>query len=808
MAPQFAFEKPLPHPAAAERVARYGKRDPLQLNGGIVMTVHYLRLRRGLRAPTQLALPWLLCALIMAVLAGPTGPRAAHGQPPQAGPQEPAGAGLYFRRAGAAEGGVAGEAVLSAPLVHAEVEVAVHGPIARTTVRQYFINPSEDWMEGVYVFPLPENSAVDRMTLVVGQRRIEGEIHERQQARRIYEQAKAEGRRAGLLTSERPNVFTTAIANVGPQQAISVEIAYQERVGYDAGWYELRLPLVVAPRYTPGGPRLVMVPMPPRQDDARPLPIAAGPDETAEPADVFGPVIDPASGRLVPTAAISVDLDAGLPLQDIESPSHPLRIETLTDGKQRIELAAGPVAGDRDFVLRWQPAVGSEPRAALFAQQVGPDSFLLATLLPDPAASGAPAQQRQPRDLILVVDNSGSMFGASMDQAKAAVALALERLAPEDRVNVIRFDDQTERLFERAKPASAATLQEARRFVESLRADGGTEMLPALQAALGEPTEPGRLSQIVFVTDGSVTNEDALFEVLAAGLGERRLFTVGIGSAPNSWFMTKAAELGRGSFTFIDSSEKVADRMAALFRKLERPAMTHLEAAWQEVGSVEMVPSRLPDLYAGEPVELAARIPNVPLDRLGGSLVLEGQLDGETWRATLPLDSLESAEGVSAIWARSRLGELENGLSHGLPESDVRARAVPLALEHRLVTRWTSLVAVEREEVARPAGAPLETRTVARALPYGWSHEKVFGTPGAVEGSPRLQQALALRPAAPAELVQTGVFGSGNDLALPQTATDTPWRTLTGALALLGGLVLLAVARRRRRPGGGHSCRG
>src|SRR5690606_31568976 len=157
-----------------------------------------------------------------------------------------------------------------------------------------------------------------------------------------------------------------------------------------------------------------------------------------------------------------------------------------------------------------------------------------------------------------------------------------------------------------------------------------------------------------------------------------------------------------------------------------RPAMTHLEAAWQEVGSVEMVPSRLPDLYAGEPVELAARIPNVPLDRLGGSLVLEGQLDGETWRATLPLDSLESAEGVSAIWARSRLGELENGLSHGLPESDVRARAVPLALEHRLVTRWTSLVAVEREEVARPAGAPLETRTVARALPYGWSHEKVF----------------------------------------------------------------------------------
>ncbi|SMF75676.1 Ca-activated chloride channel family protein [Tistlia consotensis] len=775
---------------------------------------------------------FLLFALGTLALASLPGLRAAHGQTlgagrpapvQQAGVQQAAlpgglAAGLYFRKAApagteGAERPVADAPTFAAPLVHSEVSIEVHGPIERTTVRQYFLNPSDDWLEGTYVFPLPEQSAVDRLTMVVGERRIEGEIHEKQEARRIYEQARAEGRQAGLLSSERPNVFTTAVANVGPRQAVSIEIAYQQRVRYDAGRYELRFPLVVAPRYTPGGPSLVAVPMPPRPGAApgapKVVPIAErrgqqdgeAPTPQAERGDLFGPVVDPASGRLVPTAAISVHLDAGLPLAGIDSPSHRVTVSDLPDGSQRIDLASGPVAADRDVVLRWQPKIGAEPQAAVFAEQVGGETYLLASLLPGSAPAAA---LERPRDLILVVDNSGSMFGASMDQAKAAVGLALRRLKPTDRVNVIRFDDTTESLFDKARPATPEVLAEARRFVDALHADGGTEMLPALQSALGEPSEPGRLTQIVFVTDGAVSNERQLFEALSAGLGERRLFTVGIGSAPNSWFMTKAAELGRGSFTYVGSSDTVESGMAALFRKLESPAMTDVTARWTGAGAVEMVPARLPDLYVGEPVELAARLPGVPLDRLSGTLELQGARGGRSWQASLPLDRLESREGVSAIWARAKLDELDNALAEGRDESAVRAEAVPLALEHRLVTRWTSLVAVDRGPAARPAGAPLGSAPVARALPYDWSYEKVFGPAGeqadgtAEPGRARLRQALALRPAPPEELQQAGIAGS---VALPQTATDAPWRALVGGLALLGGLVLLAAVR-RSRPGG------
>ena len=247
------------------------------------------------------------------------------------------------------------------------------------------------------------------------------------------------------------------------------------------------------------------------------------------------------------------------------------------------------------------------PQTSLFYESVGGQDYLLAMVTP-PTLDAAP--KLLPRELIFVIDNSGSMAGTSIVQAKQSLLFALGRLRPGDKFNVVRFDDTLETLFDTAVDASSDNLAIAKHFVSRLDAEGGTEMLPALEAALKDatPEDTTRLRQVVFLTDGSVGNEAQLFEEIAKNRGRSRLFTVGIGSAPNSYFMTRAAELGRGTFTEIGSDAQVLERMSALFAKLEKPVMMGLKAEWPAGTSVEVWPDPLPDLYAGEPVVLSAKL--------------------------------------------------------------------------------------------------------------------------------------------------------------------------------------------------------
>lgn len=658
----------------------------------------------------------------------------------------------------------------AAPVVATDVSISVAGTVARTVVTQRFENPSDSWVDAVYAFPLPDDAAVDTLKLRIGERFIEGQIKKREEAREIYQAAVAEGKKASLVEQQRPNLFTNEVANIGPHETVVVQIEYQETVRIDGGAFHLRYPMVVGPRYNPpahiaqteveGSTEHVLVePVPDRQK----LPQTYA---------------HPEGGHINPLR-LSVELAAGFPVAAVETPFHRTVIDKGSKDIIRLKLAEDSVPANRDFELIWKAEPGSAPYMSLFREQKGNEHYVLVNLIP-PAT--APVQV-PPRELVLVIDVSGSMAGASIRQAKSSALAALDRLTPEDKINVITFSSSTRTLFPAARQASTSTIAQARRFVSQLQANGGTEMLPALLFALetspgDTPAEEPPLRQVVFITDGSVGNEEELFRAIDLKLGSTRLFTVGIGSAPNSFFMNRAARMGRGTFTYIGSPNQVASRMAALFQKLEAPLLTGIEVAWPAALTPDQWPDTVPDLYYGEPITLSAKA-----GRLRGKLAISGILDGKPWKTTLKLGKADEAKGVAAVWARGKIRSLEEARYRGSPADEIAEQITELALRHHLVSAYTSLVAVDVTP-SRKEGETVERRDVPLMLPDGWEWDAVFDEPSSPKQMRALQEASA-------GLLVTPVSASAP--ALPQGATSAPLRILIGLSLIALALFLLAL---------------
>ena len=393
-----------------------------------------------------------------------------------------------------------------APQVRTDVSIHVTGVVARVRVRQRFHNPADAWVEGGYVFPLPENAAVDRLRMRYAERLIEGEIQEQQQARATYERARADGQGATLLDQQRANVFTISVANIPPGDMVQVEIEYQQRLRWLDGEFSLRFPTVVGPRYIPGSPLVT------ESAGFAGHGWAADTDQVPDASQITPPVVAGVGDSLNPVT-IDVDLNAGLALGDISSPYHDIVTEEQGPGRYRVRLAQGVMPAERDFVLRWRPELAQQPTAALFAEAWRDMHYKLLLVMPPRADAVA---QTTARELILVIDTSGSMHGDSIEQARAALLGALRELRPGDRFNVIQFNDRVRTLFTRARPADADNLGRAQRYVRALHAAGGTEMLPAVRRALRNPNPSGLLRQVVFLTDGAVGNEQTLFEATSA----------------------------------------------------------------------------------------------------------------------------------------------------------------------------------------------------------------------------------------------------------------------------------------------------
>jgi Ca-activated chloride channel family protein len=605
-----------------------------------------------------------------------------------------------------------------APALDTHVEMDITGMLARVQVRQTFHNPGNRWAEGIYVFPLPEQAAVDHLRMVIGERIIEGQIKERAQARKTYQQAKQAGQRASLVEQERANIFTTSLANIAPGESISVEIEYQQTVHYSDNAFRLRFPMVVGPRYIPGTALEL-------EDEVRAFAgsgWARATTRVADAARITPPVQHPDHGPLNPVS-LDIHLNPGMPLAEVSSSYHPIDTQWSAEGHYRIQLAERQVPADRDFELVWRPTAASAPRGAWFVEDKHEYQYGLLMLVPPQHDAERTALSR---DVVFVIDTSGSMHGESIEQARSALLLALDRLTERDRFNIIRFSDSTDSLFAETQSADPANLAIARQFVRSLHASGGTEMRPALQLALQHDGQARGLRQVVFLTDGSVGNERELFELIRNKLGHSRLFTVGIGSAPNSHFMRKAAEYGRGTFSYIGKTAEVMEKTAELFLKLERATLTDIRLELPPGLDLETLPQRIPDLYAGEPLLVALRGPAMP-----DWIVVHGKLAEQPWSTRVTLEGGQQGSVLAPEWGRRKIAQLMTRLhdaQHEDAREALRQQVVATGLTHHLVSRYTSLVAVDVTP-ARQMNELLNQHALKTNLPRGWSHEHVFGLP-------------------------------------------------------------------------------
>jgi Ca-activated chloride channel family protein len=610
----------------------------------------------------------------------------------------------------------------STPPLSTDIQVSIAGVVSRVSVVQRFANTGGEFGEAIYALPLPDDAAVDRLTMKIGERVVEGEIHEREAAEHIYSAAPAAGQHATVVRQKTPNLFTTAVANIAPGEAIEITIEYLQTARFDNGEFSLRVPMTYTERYgvdtlaEPAGfdaladtglarganSAFAASAVSSTFTHARVAGLAAPPVETGDAGD---------AARTVPPldASVRVALAPGFPLVDVVTRGHDSRVDVGRD-VYRIETVTPLVPMDHDFVIGWRPVVGPKPTVAALSETVGDTTYALLMLLPPQNTLGWRAQ---PRELICVVDTSGSMAGQSIAQAKAALANALDRLSSADRFNVIQFNSWTSQLYPESVPLTAESRAQALKWVAGLQANGGTEMEPALRAALEPPAPQGYLRQVMFMTDGGVADETQLFRVIKSELHDARLFTVGIGSAPNSFFMRKAAQYGRGTFTYVGSTAGVEDSMRELFEKLEHVALTDVLVDWP--AAAELFPPQVPDLYSGEPLIVAASFPaqnGKPVE-----LTAFGRVAGALWQQAVTADTV-ALRGISTLWARRKIENALDSRVDGVSADLIRKIVLDVALEHKLVSPYTSFVAVDQEP-ARSDSQALGRRSVANMTPAG-----------------------------------------------------------------------------------------
>ncbi|MFT5234941.1 MAG: Ca-activated chloride channel family protein [Shewanella sp.] len=622
-----------------------------------------------------------------------------------------------------------GEEHVNLPL-NTQVQMNVSGWINRVKVRQEFRNDTEHWLNGRYQFPLPNEAAVDHMRLQIGTQIVEGQIQEKQAAKKQFEMAKKAGKRASLVAQSTPNIFTTSVANLGPNETLVVEISYQELVAYKQGEFSLRFPMVVNPRYLSQISESSFL-----EDSTR---------TTLDTIQAYfnrDARFSRGETSLSPKVSIKVELNAGISLDTVSSPYHKVSKIELSDSRYQIELI--DTTANRDFVLNWRPQLGVEPIAAVFSQtgqthspaneltrtgdvnaikrEILEDDYALLMLLP-------PAIQQQevsiPRELILVIDTSGSMSGDSIAQAQKALLFALAGLRENDTFNVIEFNSKVGSLSTQPLPATAKNIGLAKQYVRALEANGGTEMALALNAALDaahreEESNSGRLRQVLFMTDGAVGDESALFALIKHKIGESRLFTLGIGSAPNSHFMQRAAEFGRGTFTYIGKLDEVQSKIQALLYQIERPQLTDIQLRYADNTVPDYWPAVIPDLYAEEPLLVAIKMSSKRHSASPSELIVSGTIAGQYWQESVSLKEREAALGLDLIWARKHISALELSKG-GVNEQRVKQQITALALNYHLVSAHTSLVAIELTP-ARDSAITPKNATVLSAIPFGWT---------------------------------------------------------------------------------------
>jgi Ca-activated chloride channel family protein len=583
------------------------------------------------------------------------------------------------------------------PLKGTAVEAEVAGFGARVTVRQRFTNPSRVPIEAVYTFPLPNDAAVDRMTMKIGDRVIEGQIKTREMARRIYNAAKAAGQSAALLDQERPNVFTQSVANVMPGRQIDVEISYVQVLKYEAGQFEFSFPMVVGPRFTDG--------------------------KTPDP-DKISPPIVPKGTRSGQTISLNLRIDAGAPIQEINSVLHKVNVQRPGQGRAVVSLQKQDEIPNRDFILRYRTATDSVQSALLTHYEPEKGGFFSLVLLPPKAPT---AQQIAPREIIFVMDQSGSQQGFPIQKSKELTLKLVKTLRPGDTFNVIGFNNAVRPLWDKPRALTDGNLSEAQAFVNRMEANGGTQLREGVVAALQGQDDPNRLRIVLFNTDGYVGDEKLVLDAIRKNRHRARMFTFGIGNSVNRYLIDSMSEEGRGAAEYVTLAEQADQAVQRFVRRSQTPVLTDVSASVAGVTVTDALPEALPDVFDESPVVLFGRYATPGR----GTVTLRGTLGTQPWSKTLPFDlpATSGATAIPSLWARKKVDELsrKNYIASvtGEGERPVKDQIQDVALEYGIMSEYTSFVAVEQKVVN--IGGRLRKVRVPVEMADGVSYEGIFG---------------------------------------------------------------------------------
>jgi len=577
---------------------------------------------------------------------------------------------------------------LELPLKHTHVEARITGHVAEVEITQEYVNNLGHPVEAIYVFPLPENSAVHRMRIEIGARVIESEIHEREEAKQIYEDAKQEGYTTALLEQERPNVFTQSVANIAPKKKIRVSINYVQTLTYDQGEYEFVFPMVVGPRFIPGSP----------------IGSSGGgysPDtDRVRDASRITPAVVGRGVRTGHDISLELMVDAGFEISGWDCATHAVRQLPAPDGRLALMLEERDSIPNRDFVLRYHVAA-PEPRAALLTHRSGAENHHIALVIQPPDLDVEQLVGR--REIIFVIDTSGSMQGPPLAMCKEAMAGAIAGLRPVDTFNVIVFSGSTGQLFESPRPANDHNTRLAAEFVAGLRAAGPTLMAKGVDAALSPAGDPGQHRYVFFMTDGYTGEEEEIIAgtrrlVAALEQQDRRaqVFSFGAGAAVNRHLLDGIAQAGKGLAVYSTTREDPYHAVSSFYRVIDHPVLTDIEIDWKGAQVSEVFPADPPDLFATRPLILHGKL------RGRGPIEIEihGRMDGRP--VSIPVRAaLTANQGRSvldALWARAKIDWLEREILYNGYGWDQRTvdQITQLGLDYHLVTAYTSLVAVDR----------------------------------------------------------------------------------------------------------------
>jgi Ca-activated chloride channel family protein len=597
------------------------------------------------------------------------------------------------------------------PLEHTDVKAEVSGALARVTVTQRFVNPYKDKIEAVYTFPLPQNAAVDDMTMVVGSRTVRGKIKRREEARALYEAARAAGHVASLLDQERPNIFTQSVANIMPGEQVRITISYVETLKYEDGRYQFVFPMVVGPRYIPGNATG-------RQGGGW------APDTDRVPdASRITPPVTPPGTRAGHDISLEVALDAGVPLGSVASPTHDVTIVTRAAHQAAVALRDKAVIPNKDFILRWDVA-GAKIADAILTHRAGRGGFFTLILQPPERLAAADVS---PKELVFVLDTSGSMSGFPMEKAKEAMRLALNGLNPQDTFNLITFAGDTHILFPEPVPATSENLRRAQEFLAGRHGGGGTEMMRAIRAALDPSDDQNHVRIVCFMTDGYVGND---MEIIGEVQRHKnaRVFAFGIGSSVNRFLLDNMARYGRGEVEYVGLNDDGSAAARRFHERVRSPLLTDISIDWGGLPVTDVYPKNIPDLFSAKPVVISGRYTGPA----HGAIQLRGSIGARQLSRAIDVNLPASEprhDVLASLWARTRIDDLMSqdwqGMQGGTMRADLRDAITQLGLDYRLMTQYTSFVAVEEKTVTE-GGQPRRVE-VPVEMPEGVSYEGVFG---------------------------------------------------------------------------------